>query len=158
MGAEPVRNGPFGRAGRSAFSVGFCSRTEGGPARRTAPFPGSLVRTGGRTGCSGPMAFAETVVWNGGRGPLRSVVRGWSFVARMLPGNCLEVKPGLRADRPNDFSFRGPDCLGVSARISARVPVAAFRAGRWPGRKRSRCRFLPRPCRRESRHLTDGWL
>ena len=60
---------------------------EAGPARRTAPFPGSLVRTGGRTGCSGPMAFAETVVWNRGRGPLRPVVRGWSS----LPGCCPET-------------------------------------------------------------------
>ena len=77
----------FRPGGRPAFSGGFCPERLAGPARRTAPFPGSLVRTGGRTGCSGPMAFAETVVWNRGRGPLRPVVRGWSS----LPGCCPET-------------------------------------------------------------------
>ena len=151
----------FRPGGRPAFSGGFCpERFLGGS--RTGEADGPVSR---ESGPDGRKDGGVPVRWHslkpsfgtGGEG-LSGRLSGDGArcpdIAWKLPG----MKPELRADRPNDFSFRGPDCLGVSARISARVPVAAFRAGRWLGRKRSRCRFLPRPCRRGARHLTAGWL
>lgn len=122
----------FRPGGRPAFSGGLCPGwfPGGRPDRRggRTRFPG--VWSGRAEGRGVPVRWhsLKPSFGTGGEG-LSGRLSGDGRVARILRGNCLGVKPGLRADRSNDFSFRGPDCLGVSARISARVPVAAFRAG-----------------------------